>query len=152
MGLQRAPSLVGAVWALNVLPGTFLDIFAGMVLDSFDKRRILQITAVVGTVQAFTLAYLAYVDIHHIAMWKIMVLTLCTGFTNAIDGVGRNAIVKDAIVNKYNQRVGGTIFTSLYTVAMVIGNGIAGYLVLYIGYANAFTLKVSDLFYAINYY
>jgi len=141
VGVKDAPPLIGYVWALNVLPGAFLGIFAGMVVDHYDKRKILWITAVLGIIQGGALAYLTYHDPHDIAVWQIMAVMAFTGLTNSIDGICRNAIVKDAIVNDYNHRIGSVLFTSLYTFGMILGNGLAGYLVLSIGYSMTFVLN-----------
>jgi MFS family permease len=141
LGLAKAPPYVGAVWALNVIPGTFLGIFAGVILDRYDKRKILQITAALSTLQGAALAYLAYMDVHHMSISMIMGISLFGGFTNAIDGIGRNAIVKDAVINDYNHRSGAIFFNSLYTFAMVVGNGLSGYLIVWIGYGNSFMLN-----------
>ncbi|MES2216291.1 MAG: MFS transporter, partial [Patescibacteria group bacterium] len=56
LGPVKAAPLTGAVWALNVLPGAFFGVFAGIFLDRFDKCRILKITAVLGLIQALMLA------------------------------------------------------------------------------------------------
>ncbi len=141
LGITKAPPYVGFVWALNVLPGTFLGIFAGVILDRYDKRKILQITASFGVIQGAALAYLAFMDVHHMSISAIMAIALFGGFTNALDGIGRNAIVKDAVVNKYNHRSGAIFFGSLYTFAMLVGNGISGYLIIWIGYGNSFMLN-----------
>jgi MFS family permease len=141
LGFAKAGPYVGAVWALNVIPGTFLSIFAGVILDRYDKRKILQITAALSALQGAALAYLAYTDVHHMSISLIMDIALFGGFTNAIDGVGRNAIVKDAVVNHYNHRSGTIFFNSLYTFAMVVGNGLSGYLIVWIGYGNSFMLN-----------
>ena len=140
-GAKDAPPLVGAIWALNVLPGAFLGVFTGIFVDRTDKRRTLQITAILGAITAGILVYWTYIDVHHIAIWKIMTITFVTGCVNTVDGIGRNAILKEAILHPDNHGIGGIIFTSLYTFAMVTGNGLAGYLVSWIGYAGSFTLN-----------
>ena len=141
VGVAKAPPLIGIIWALNVFPGAFFGIFAGMMVDHYNKRKILRITALLGTLQGAMLAYLTYKNIHNVAVWQIMAIMLFTGLTNAIDGICRNAIIKDAIVNSYNNKTGSVLFTSLYTFGMILGNGLAGYLVLSIGYSNTFILN-----------
>ena len=141
LGVKNASFDVGIVWALNVLPGAFLGIFAGVILDRYDKRKILQITAVLGVLQGAALAYLAFMDVQHMSIPLIMAIALFGGFTSAVDGIGRNAIVKDAVVNKHNHRSGAIFFGSLYTFAMLVGNGISGYLIIWIGYGNSFMLN-----------
>ncbi len=142
VGVENAPPIVGAIWALNVLPGAFLSIFAGIIVDHYDKRRILNITACISMVIGGLLAFLAYQDAHHIAIWKIVTLMAFTGFVNSIDGVARNAILKDASKNASHDRLAAVIFSSLYTFGMILGNGLAGHLVLAFGYGNTFMLNV----------
>jgi MFS family permease len=146
VGVKDAPPLIGMVWALNVLPGALIGIFAGMIVDHYDKRKILWVTAILGVVQGLLLVTITRgSDIHHIpdsiAIWKIMAIMLFTGITNSIDGICRNAIVKDAVVNHYNNRMAGVFFSSLYTIGMILGNGLAGWLVLWIGYSNTFVIN-----------
>ena len=143
VGPKRAPFWIGLVASLNLIPGTFLSIFVGFFLDVYDKRRVLQITAFLGILQACGFAYLAYnhPDLRSIPLSGIVFIAACSGLTNAVDGLCRNAIIKDALVHRYNDRIGATMFASLYTVAMIVGNGLAGYSVIYIGYANSFILN-----------
>ena len=154
VGVKNAPPLVGMIWALNVLPGTIMGIFAGMMVDHFDKRRILQTTAVLGIIQGLILVYITRGrDMHnlpeHIAIWKIMSVMLFTGITNAIDGICRNAIVADAVLHEENKSMGSIIFSCLYTFGMVLGNGLAGWLVENIGYSNTFILNASSFLFLI---
>ncbi|MDR3557940.1 MAG: MFS transporter [Candidatus Pacebacteria bacterium] len=143
VGPTRAPFWIGLVASLNLIPGTFLSIFVGFFLDVYDKRRVLQITAFLGILQACGFAYLAYrhPDLRSIPLSGIVFIAAFSGLTNAVDGLCRNAIIKDALVNRYNDRIGATMFASLYTVAMIVGSGLAGYSVIYIGYANSFILN-----------
>lgn len=141
VGAQKASPLVGTVWALNVLPGAFLGVFAGIYLDRAFKRRVLIITSWLGVLQASMLAVLAYHDVHHVPIWAIMTITLFTGFTNTIDGIGRNAILKDAVLYPEHNRPAAILFTSLYTFGMIVGNGLAGWLVNTIGYGSAFMIN-----------
>ncbi len=144
LGPKDSGPYVGAVRALNVLPGAFLGILAGVIIDRFDKRKILQVTASLSILQGAAYAYLAYTDVKHMSVAWIMGIALVGGFTNAIDGIGRNAIVKDAIIHDHNHRIGAIFFNSLYTFAMLVGNGISGYLVLYVGYGNSFVLYAAS--------
>jgi MFS family permease len=147
VGVEKAPPLVGAVWALNVLPGAFFGVLAGLFMDRYDKRNVLQVTAVLGVIQALMLAYISHKGTPH-AVNLVLWVMLFTGFTNALDGLGRNAIVKDAVlpqsdplVARKNQRAAGIIFSSLYTFGLLVGNGLAGYLVVWIGYTPTFLLN-----------
>jgi len=141
VGIEKAPPIIGYIGALNVLPGAFLSPFAGIIVDRFDKRNILYITAILGFLQALVLAMITLGDPHTVALWQIYAVMGFTGFTNMIDGICRNAMIKEAIVNEYNKEIGNRMFNSLYTIAMVIGNWLSGYCVLAIGFTNSFVLN-----------
>ena len=141
VGPVRAPALVGLVGALNVLPGAFISALAGLYLDRSDKRRVLTITGVVGIITCLILAYLTCNGPGNVEIWQIMAITVITGFTNALDGVARNVIVKDALRDSTHHGLGGMMFTSLYTVAMILGSGMAGYLIIGIGFSMSFILS-----------
>jgi MFS family permease len=136
---EQAGTWTGVVWALGLVPGTFFAPFAGILLDRWDKRRVLIATGIIGILQALVLAYLTYTN--QITLWGINSLALLMGFVNAIDGPGRNVIVKDAVSDKRNVRQASKMFTSLYNLAQVAGPGFAGYLVVHFGYPFTFLLN-----------
>ncbi len=135
----EAATWTGVVWALGLLPGTFFGPFAGILLDRWDKRKVLMWCGAIGTLQALTLAYLTHTS--HITLWQINGLAFLMGFVNAIDGPGRNVIVKDAVADKRNVRQASKMFTSLYNLAQIAGPGFAGYLVITFGYSFTFLLN-----------
>jgi len=142
VGAEKAPPLIGNMLAYGLIPGVFLALPAGLLLDSSSsKRLVLQITAIFGIAVALVFAFLARGNLVHISMWQINALALFMGFINAVDGVGRNAIIKDAIRDPSHGRAAAIYFTSLYTFGQVLGNGTAGYLVLSIGYSWSFTIN-----------
>lgn len=159
LGADKVALVMGTIWAMNVLPGAFLGAFAGLYIDRSDKRKVLTVTAIVSVLQAVALAYIAYafaepilrehrlVSTHHPIIIAIFVLALIGGFANALDGICRNVIVKDALpdmhdkaANRKNQTLGGIMFTALYTLAMPVGDGISGYMVHWFGYAATFVI------------
>jgi len=64
LGKQKAAPYIGIVWAANLLAGSFFGAMIGLFLDRVDKRRALQITAVIGIVQGLILAYLTRNGVH----------------------------------------------------------------------------------------
>ncbi|MEN9604554.1 MAG: hypothetical protein RJB39_239 [Candidatus Parcubacteria bacterium] len=137
---EQAATVIGLVNAFGLLPGVILGPFAGILLDRWNKRNILITTAVLGGIQATALTLLTYTG--HINIWWIYTLSLLLGLITAIDGNGRNAILKDIVANPDHVKQASKLVISLYTVAQVIGPGVAGYLVLTIGYSGSFLLNV----------
>ncbi len=139
VGKTDAPLWSGLVYSLGFVPGMFLGPFAGIILDKGDKRKILMVTSALSAVQPLVLAYLTWTE--HVTVAEICILALFAGVTNAIDGPGRNVIVKDAVLHPHNVRPASKMFTSLYNLAQIIGPGMAGYLVLNFGFASTFLLN-----------
>lgn len=141
VGKEKAPPLVGLVWALNVFPGTFLAVFAGHVSDKYSKQRILQITAILGMLQACVLAYFTIGNVKMVQIWIIMTIAGFGGVTSVFDSVSRTTIIKEAVREKKNEGHAMAMFNSLYTVGMILGSYLAGILVMSIGYPGAFMVN-----------
>jgi MFS family permease len=139
VGKNGAAFWVGVVWGLDLVPGFLLGPFAGILLDRFNKRKVLLITSTLGILQTGTLAFLTYTN--QITILEICILALFMGIVNAIDGPGRNVIIKDAVVHDYNVRSASKMFTSLYNLAQIAGPGLAGFLVLSFGYPLTFVIN-----------
>ena len=153
LGEDNAPPWIGIILALNMLPGAIFSSFAGTYIDRYDKRKILFVTAIIGIVQAIALAIVTSGDPHKASMWNIVVIMAFTGVTNMIDGICRNAIVADAVIHQKNIGPAAKMFTTLYTLAMIVGNSIAGFLVVNIGYPGSFVLNGASflvLIYGLN--
>ncbi len=139
VGKVGAPFWVGLVWALDLAPGFLFAPFAGILLDRFDKRKVLIVTGIFGVLQAFIFVFLTYT--HQITVIEICVLALCMGMVNAVDGPGRNVIIKDAVENQYNVRQASKMFSSLYNLAQILGPGLAGFMILYLGFPITFIIN-----------
>jgi len=141
LGKERAGTYIGIVRSMELVPGAILGIFVGLIIDRLEKRKVLYITGSITILQSVALALLSCGNVKDIPIWAIMLISFLGGFTNVIDGVARNSIIKDAVKHPLNARMGNTYFTSLYTFAMLAGNGLAGYLVTWIGYSDTFVLN-----------
>ena len=141
LGKERAGTYIGLARSMELIPGAILGIFVGLIIDRLEKRKILYITGSITIMQSVALALLSCQPVKDIPIWAIMLIAFLGGFTNVIDGVARNSIIKEAVKHPLNARMAATYFTSLYTVAMLAGNGLAGYLVTWVGYSDTFVLN-----------
>jgi MFS family permease len=142
LGAKAAAPRIGDVQSLNVLPGIVLCAFAGIIADKFDKRKILNITAILSIVQALMLIHLSWTGAANASVQYVMWVMVFTGLTNAFDGVTRNSMIKDVTIDPLNQRTGSRCFTALYTLGMIVGQGCAGYIVDWFGYPCSYTLNL----------
>lgn len=136
---HNAPYWVGIVWALGFLPGAVLAPFAGVYVDRADKSLILKYTSVLGVIQALALALLTFSGL--ITVWQICLLSLLGGFVTVLDAPTRNAFIKDIVVHGHNVGPGSQAFSALWNVAQFVGPGLAGPLVLAVGYGSAFLIN-----------
>src|ERR1700722_6742264 len=74
---------VGIVSALSVLPTLLFSLIGGVIVDKFDKKKILYVTQSSAMVLAFILGVLTLLNT--INVWEICLLSFLLGTVNAID-------------------------------------------------------------------
>ena len=135
----KASFWIGVIWAIGYLPGIIIAPLSGVFYDRLNIKKVLQVTGIIGALQAFTLAYLCYTGRQSIP-W-LLVLVCVMGIVNPVDAVGRNAMVKLIALREENVRPANQMFASLYNIAQVVGPGCGAYLIMHIGYSGTFTLN-----------
>lgn len=140
-GVANAAFYVGVIGALGSTPMFLLTLFAGVIADRYDRRRILILTQTILMILAAVLAFL--VGIGHIRLWHVAVFTVLSGLTMAFDMPTRQAFVKDMAAPE-DLLNAIALNSSIFNLARIIGPGIAGALmaIAWIGvpgvlYANA---------------
>lgn len=89
--LTNSPALLGLAGTATGLPTLFLALFAGVLADRVDRRRLLVITNLVGALVAFTLALLT--TLHVVEYWHVLVLAFLAGLTFTIQQPANQAVV-----------------------------------------------------------
>src|ERR1700757_5298051 len=79
--ITNSPFLVGLNSALRSLGVLLFTLYAGVVVDRADKRRLIVITQILQMVEALILAVLVWT--HTVAVWQVMVLATFVGIVNA---------------------------------------------------------------------
>ena len=70
--LTKSPFMMGGILFVNTLPLFLVTPFAGMVIDKFDRHRLLMIIQILFALQAFLMAFCAMSN--HLTIWNIIVL------------------------------------------------------------------------------
>jgi MFS family permease len=81
--MTNSAFLLGVVGFLGQIPAFLLSPFAGVLIDRWNRHRILVGTQSLAMIQAFILALLTLTGT--IAIWHIVLLALFLGFVNAFD-------------------------------------------------------------------
>ena len=81
--LTKSPFMMGGILFINTLPLFLVTPFAGMIIDKFDRHKLLMMIQVLFALQAFLMALFAMSN--HLMLWNIIVLGLFLNIIAAID-------------------------------------------------------------------
>src|SRR5580700_10717608 len=81
--LTRSPVMQGLNSFAGQVPSLLLLPLAGVLVDRWNRLRLVRITQTLAMVQAFLLALLVFLDI--VEIWHVMVLAFALGCVNAFD-------------------------------------------------------------------
>src|SRR6266496_2144342 len=114
--LTQSAWLLGIVGALQFLPVMLLSLFGGVLADRVPKRKVLLFTQSFAMLQAAVLWIL--VATGEVRLWHVLVLATLLGLTNAI-----------------------ALNSSLFNLARIVGPGIGGIIIAWMGVAPLFLLN-----------
>jgi MFS family permease len=130
--------LLGTVGALQFLPVLILSLFGGVIADRWPKRRVLLITQTSAMLLAFTLC--ALTATHVVQVWHIFVLATLLGIVNAVDMPTRQSFVIE-MVGREDVMNAVALNSSLFNAARILGPGVGGLLIGWLGIAPLFLLN-----------
>ncbi len=129
---------LGLVGALQFLPVMVLALFGGVIADKFPKRKLLLFTQSFALVQATILWLLVFTG--SVQLWHILVLALMLGLTNALDMPTRQAFVME-MVGREDLPNAVALNSSLFNMARILGPGLGGLLIAWLGVTPLFLLN-----------
>ena len=136
--LTHSAWLLGVVGALQFLPVMLFSLFGGVIADRVPKRTLLLFTQSFATLQAVILWLLVVTGT--VQIWHILVLALMLGTTNALDMPSRQSFVVE-MVGREDLPNAVALNSSLFNMARLVGPGLAGLLIAWLGVAPLFLLN-----------
>ena len=136
--MTNSAFLIGLITALGSLPSLFFTLFGGVIVDRFPKKKILFITQGSAMILAITLGILTVFNV--INIWEIAIIAFLMGTVAAIDIPARQAFVAE-LVSKDQIPSAIALNSATFNAARVIGPGIAGLLIAWIGTGGAFIIN-----------
>ncbi len=124
--LDPAPLALGLLTFLQFLPVLLFSLFAGVIADRFDKRRLLQVTQTVALIQAVVMAVLVTSGV--IRPWMVYVLAVVYGMFNAFDLPLRQSLLVE-LVGKEDLSNAIALNSAAFNSARIVGPAVAGLLV-----------------------
>jgi MFS family permease len=137
--LTHSAFLLGVVGFTSRIPTFLFASLAGVLVDRWNRHRILVVTQILSMMQALILALLVLTG--KIAVWHIISLSISLGFVNAFDAPVRQAFVVDMIEKKEDLGNAIALNSSMVNGARLVGPSIAGVLIATVGEGICFLLN-----------
>jgi MFS family permease len=136
--LTGSPLALGTVTFLNALPVMLFSLFAGIVIDRVDKRRLLVWIQGAQMLLAFLLAALTFTGV--VQYWHVLVLSTLLGLVSTFDMPTRQAFTVE-MVGKEDLMNAIALNSSIFNGARLLGPAAAGVIVAQVGEGLAFSLN-----------
>lgn len=136
--LTNSPFLIGLVAALATAPSLLFSLFGGVIVDRFRKKKILYFTQIANLILASVLGVLTILN--HVNVPLIATIAFLMGTVNALDAPARQAFVSD-LVSREHLASAIALNSGTFNAGRVIGPGLAGLLIAWIGTGGAFIVN-----------
>ncbi len=136
--LTNSPLMLGLVTFANYLPILLVALFAGVVVDHVDRRRLIVVAQVLLMLSAFVLAALTWTGTVRVSY--VIALAAFNGLVSAFEMPGRQAFVVD-MVGMEDLPNAIALNSMMFNGARTIGPAIAGVLIYLVGTATCFFLN-----------
>ena len=136
--LTSSPLAVGALAFFRFAPFTAFGLFAGVVADRIDNRKLVISTQVAQMVVSAVLATLVLTD--SATLWLVYVLAALSGVAIVFDAPGRHALTFQ-LVGRDELPNAVALNTSLFNASRVVGPAVAGVLIAAFGVGVCFAVN-----------
>lgn len=136
--LTNSAFMLGLVSFAGQIPTFLFSPFAGVMVDRWNRHRILVVTQVLSTIQSFALAWLTLSRL--ITVHDIIALSIFQGLVNALDMPGRQAFVIDMVESPDDLSNAIALNSSMFNGARLIGPSLAGIVIARAGEGPCFLI------------
>ena len=136
--LTGSALLLGVVGFCGQIPTLLLAPFAGVLVDRWDRHRILVVTQAFSLVQSAALAVLTLTGVITVA--HILALQIVQGIINAFDTPARQAFVIEMVEDRADLPNAIALNSSMVNASRIIGPSIGGVIIAAVGEGWCFAL------------
>jgi MFS family permease len=136
--LTNSPFYVGLTAALSSIGVLLFSLYAGVIADRADKRRVIIFMQLAFMLEAFAVSILVWTGV--VAVWQVLVLATILGIASAFDIPMRQSFLVE-MVGKDDLMNAIALNSSLFNAARVIGPALAGLLIGAVGIAWCYFLN-----------
>jgi MFS family permease len=128
--------LLGLNGFLQFLPTLVLAPFSGVLSDRWNKRNLLILVQVLGTVASLTLTTLSFFGLTN--FWWLIIFSIWGGLLKGLDMPVRYAIVIETVDNRDHLNNAIALYSAMLSSSMLIGPAIGGLLLAKLGATYCF--------------
>lgn len=136
--LTNSALFLGLVGFVSQFPSFILAPFGGVLVDRWNRHRILIITQILSMLQSLILAALSLTGVIHI--WHLILLSIFQGLINAFDAPARQAFVVEIVEHQEDLGNAIALNSSIVNGARLVGPAIAGLLIASVGSSVCFLI------------
>ena len=129
--LTGSELLLGVVGFCSQIPMLVLSPFAGVLVDRWDRHRILVITQILSALQSAALAVLALMNVITVA--EVIVLQVLQGVINSFDTPARQSFVVEMVEDRADLPNAIALNSSMINASRIIGPSVGGVLIATMG-------------------
>lgn len=129
--LTRSSLLLGLVGFAGQIPSFLLAPVAGVLVDRWNRHRLLVVTQVLAMLQSAALAALALTGV--INIWHVLALSLFQGVINAFDMPGRQSFVVEMVEKREDLPNAIALNSSMVNAARLLGPSLGGVIIAAVG-------------------
>lgn len=137
--LTGSAFLLASVGLSSQLPSLLIMPFAGVIVDRFNRHKVVLFTQVAAMLQAGVLAYLALT--HQVQIWHLIALGVWSGIATGFDMPSRSAFVVSLVESKEDLAPAIAMNSTLMNVTRLIGPALAGFIVSAFGEGVCFLIN-----------
>jgi MFS family permease len=136
--LTGSAMLLGLIGFAAQIPTFFLAPFAGVLVDRWNRHRVLLVTQVLAMLQSAGLAALAFTGT--VTVGRVAALSVLQGLINAFDMPARQAMVSEMVEARADLANAIALNSTMVNLARLVGPSIAGVLLAAFGEGWCFAL------------
>jgi MFS family permease len=130
--------LLGVVGFCGQIPTLLLAPFAGVLVDRWDRQRILIVTQILSMLQSVALAAMVFTG--SVSVPLVLVLQVLQGIINSFDTPARQAFVVEMVEDRAHLPNAIALNSSMVNASRIIGPSIGGVVIAAVGEGWCFTI------------
>jgi len=139
--LTDSAFMLGVLGFAQFVPVTVLSLFAGVIADHVEKRKLILITQSIAMVQAVLMALVVTLGI--VQPWMVLALAVLLGAVNAFDLPGRQSFFIE-MVGREDLSNAIALNSAAFNMARVLGPAVAGVFMGWVGEQACFWVNAAS--------